>query len=50
MISASHSKEEENKRRGIAISVVFHALILLILFFAFAQIPGPRLRVRRAFW
>lgn len=41
MISASHSKEEENKRRGIAISVVFHALILLILFLPLLKYPDP---------
>jgi outer membrane biosynthesis protein TonB len=41
MISASHPKEEANRRKGIAISVVFHALILLVLFLPLLKYPDP---------
>jgi TolA protein len=41
MIRTSDLKEEENKKRGLIISVIFHVLILVLLFLPLLSYPDP---------
>jgi outer membrane biosynthesis protein TonB len=41
MMTVSNSKEEENRKKGLIISVIFHALLVLILFLPLLKYPDP---------
>jgi TonB family protein len=41
MIRTSNLNEEENRKRGLIFSIIFHALILILLFLPFLSYPDP---------